>query len=133
MVSVVVGFLQSLVPATPGNIEATFLRLVYEDLHDLTDKMLPQTKQSYFCAMNLSVSSRLCLKWWMDALILGLSKQYQPTDMATLRIRWADGSDTVAGGTFNLASPYTITDVVQLDIWKGIWSLPVLTFISNWK
>ena len=73
VVSMVVGFLQSLVPATPGNIGATFLRPVYDDLHAMPFKVSPQTKQAYFCAMNISERSRLCVKWWIDALTLGLS------------------------------------------------------------
>ena len=71
VVIMVLGYLQSLVISTPGNIRATFLRLVYDDLHSLTDKNIPQTKQSYFCAMNFSMRSRLCLQWWMDALVRG--------------------------------------------------------------
>mgnify|MGYP005710614483 FL=1 len=35
IVSMVVGFLQSLVPATPGNIGASFLQPIYKDLHQL--------------------------------------------------------------------------------------------------
>ena len=44
----VVGFLQSLVPATPGNIGASFLRPVYEDLHNLLTEVAPNTKQAFF-------------------------------------------------------------------------------------
>ena len=69
----------------------------------------------------------------MDALTLGLTKHSQPTDVATLGITWGDGSGTGAGGTFNLASPHLVTDVVQLEVWKGIWTLPILSFSSNWK
>ena len=57
IVSMVVGFLQSLVPATPGNIGASFLRPVYEDLHNLLTGVTPNTKQAYFCAMDLSEQS----------------------------------------------------------------------------
>ena len=82
----VISFLQSLVPATPGIIGATFLRPVYEDLNALVDKSGLQTKQSYYCVMNLSKRSQLCLQCWMDAITLGLNRQSQPTDMATLGI-----------------------------------------------
>ena len=47
VVSMVVGFLQSLVPATPGNIGASFLRPVYKDLHSLLEGITPGTKKSY--------------------------------------------------------------------------------------
>ena len=75
VVSMVTGFLQSLVPATPGNIGATFLRPIYDDLHNMPLNSGHQTKDDYFCAMNLSERSRLCLFWWIEALKLGLSKQ----------------------------------------------------------
>ena len=83
--------------------------------------------------MNLSMRSRLCLQWWMDALALGLSRKSQPTDIATLEITWGNGSGTSTGGSFNLASPHIVTDAVQLDVWKDIWSFHVLFFSSNWK
>ena len=133
VVSMVVGFLQSLVPATPGNIGATFLRPVYEDLHLLSATTGPQTKESYFQHMHLSERSRMCLEWWIEALSLGLQRIAQPTDVATLGISWGDGSGTGAGGTFNLATNETTVDVVELDVWRGVWSLPVLNFSSNWK
>ena len=62
-----------------------------------------------------------------------MGKQSQPTDVATLGSSWGDGCGTGAGGTFNLASTASTTDLVQLNVWKGIWSLPVLSFSSNWK
>ena len=133
IVSMVVGFLQSLVPATPGNIGATFLRPVYEDLHLLSSRTALQTKESYFYEMDLSERSRICLRWWIDALSLGLHRISQPIDVATLGISWGDGSGTGAGGTFNLATNQGKSDVVQLDVWRGVWSLPVLSFSSNWK
>ena len=105
LVSMVVGFLQSLVPATPGNIGASFLRPVYHDLHTLLTGNTPGTKQSYFCLMDLTEPSQLCLQWWIDALKCGLSKQSQPNDLATLVVTWGDGSGTGAGGTSNLATP----------------------------
>ena len=70
--------------------------------------------------MNLSMRSILCLQWWMNALALGLSRQSQPTDVATLGCMWGDGSGSDAGGSFNLASPHIVTDDVQLDVWKCI-------------
>ena len=51
--------------------------------------------------MDLSEQSQFCLQWWIDALHCGLSKQCQPTDLATLVVTWEDGSGTGAGGTSN--------------------------------
>ena len=32
-----------------------------------------------------------------------------------------------------MANPHFVTEAVQLYIWKVIWSLPILSFSSNWK
>ena len=133
IVSMVVGFLQSLVPATPGNIGAAFLRPVYLDLHNLPPNILPNTKASYFCPMNLGEKSNLCLQWWRDALCCGLSKQIQPQDVSTLGVTWGDGSGTGAGGTFNLVSSDNLTDETILNVWKGVWGSKVTSCSSNWK
>ena len=109
LVSMVVGFLQSLVPATPGNIGAAFLRPVYEDLHQLSMTPMPNTRKAYFSSMELSQRSQLCLEWWVEALSCGLSKQTRPQDVATLGVTWGDGSGTGAGGTFNFTSSLLVT------------------------
>ena len=74
IVSMVAGFLQSLVPATPGNIGASLLQPIYNDLHKLQQDDIPGTKQFYYCSMQLSEKSQQCLKWWKKALTLGLSR-----------------------------------------------------------
>ena len=63
LVSMVVGYLQSLVPATPGNIGAALLRPVYLDLHTISTTSIPNTKQAYFTIMDLSERSKICLQW----------------------------------------------------------------------
>ena len=133
IVSMVVGFLQSLVPATPGNIGAAFLRPVYLDLHNLPPNIQPNTKASYFCPMTLGEKSHMCLEWWRDALCCGLTKQIQPQDVSTLGVTWGDGSGTGAGGTFNLISKSTLSDETVLTVWKGIWTPTVISYTSNWK
>ena len=133
VVSMVVGYLQSLVPATPGNIGAALLRPVYFDLHAISTNSLPNTKQAYFSIMDLSERSRLCLQWWVEALSCGLHKQSQPTDVATMGVTWGDGSGTGAGGTLNFTSPQVITTSITLEVWKGVWSPHVASFSSNWK
>ena len=62
-------------PGIPGHVGDNFLRPVYEDLHALTERSIPKTKQAYFSEINLSERIRLCLRWWMDALTLSLAKQ----------------------------------------------------------
>ena len=133
IVSMVVGYLQSLVPATPGNIGAAILRPIYFDLHNMSTLPATNTRKAYFSIMDLGVRSRICLQWWVDALSCGLQRQSQPTDVATMGVAWGDGSGTGAGGTFNYVSPHVISDVINLEVWKGVWSPQVATFSSNWK
>ena len=83
--------------------------------------------------MSLSERSKLCLRWWVDALTCGLSCQPQPIYVATLGVTWGNGSGARAGGTFNLVSPRIITTTVTLDVWKGVWSSRVASSSSNWK
>ena len=133
VVSMVVGFLQSLVPATPGNIGASFLRPLYEDLHLLQDNDSPGTKQFYFCTMTLRQRSQDCLWWWREALTSGLSRQTQPRDIATIGVSWGDGSGTGTGGTINFLTLEERENPITLDIWMGTWNGTVVHSTSNWK
>ena len=133
IVSMVVGFLQSLVPATPGNIGASFLRPLYEDLHRLQEDDTPGTKKFYFCIMELRQRSRDCLWWWKQALTSGLSRQTQPRDLATIGVSWGDGSGTGTGGTINFLNLEGQDEPIKLDIWMGTWNGTVVHSTSNWK
>ena len=62
IVSMVVGYLQSLVPATPGNICAALLRPIYFDLHHPSTPSSTNTRKAYFSIMDLGVHSRICLQ-----------------------------------------------------------------------
>ena len=75
VVSMVMGFLQSLVPATSISIGAAFLRPAYENIHQLTSVPLRNTRKAYFCDMNLSIDSQICLQSWVEALSYRLTKQ----------------------------------------------------------
>ena len=129
----VTGYLQSLVPATPGNIGAAFLRPIYDDLHAISSTGTANARQAYYQPMSLSPKSNHCLQWWIQALTSGLSHQAQPQDVATLAATWGDGSGTGAGGTFNLVSRHDKSEIITLGVWQGIWTESVAHFSSNWK
>ena len=133
VLSMVVGFLQSLTPATPGNIGAAFLRPLYDDLHNLPDVQSPNTKQAYFCKVSLTSRSQHCLQWWVNALTCGLSKQSRPTQVGTIGVTWGDGSGTGFGGSFNMASSQPSCTDPSLEIWMDTWTPQVAGFSSNWK
>ena len=132
--SKVIGFLQSLVPATPSNIGASFLQSLNRDLHCLKNRTLQGTLAYYFTPVQLSQESLLELKWWEQALSLGLlSKQSQATSMATLSVTWGNGSGTGTGGTLNWVTVENETNMEPLHTWMGIWKPIVRIFSSNWK
>lgn len=142
--AVVVGNLQSLVPASPSNIGNSYLRSLYNDLHGL-DSPLQGKRAYYFTPLNLSPQSLACLRWWNDALQDGFSRQAYPSDTATIGITWGDGSGSGAGGTrclFSNASnsPNFIyvngdlkSELPRMNIWMGVWSCKVHSYSSNWK
>ena len=117
VLSMVVGFLQSLTPITPCTIGAAFLRSLYLDLYNLPDGTAPNTKKAYFCAVSLSPRSQLCLIWWVDALTCGLSKQTRPIHVGTIGVTWGDGSGTGFCGNFNIASSQPSFANPSLEIW----------------
>ena len=133
IVSMVVGFLQSLVPATPGNIGASFLQPIYDDLHQLQGNDMPGTKEYYYCAVQLSTRSQYCLEWWRNALTLGLSKQTQPKEWGSIGIAWGDGSGTGTGGTLNFMTLCSHETITNLDVWMGTWDEEAASATSNWK
>ena len=83
--------------------------------------------------MELSFRIQYYLYWLRKVLALGLSKQSQPRDIATIGISWGDGSGTRMGDTINfLTMGYQDTNI-DLDIWMRIWDGTVFLATSNWK
>ncbi len=131
--AMVVGMLQSLVEATPGNIGASFLRGLYQDLHQLEDgsSHLRGTKSFYFTSVSLSVDAQHDLEWWRGALSLGLSKRVRSSLTHMLGVTWGDGSGVGLGGTFNWISLHSASDV---ETWLGVWKEHITHVTSsNWK
>lgn len=131
--SVCLGNLQSLVPATFNNIGAVFLRSLYNDLHNYKQSPLYGSKLYYFTTVNLSPESVTCLHWWKDALANGLRRQSYPQDYATIAVTFGDGSHTGAGGTSTMISNTASVPLPKLDVWMGVWKGMVHSFTSNWR
>jgi hypothetical protein len=132
--SKVVGYLQSLVPATPSHLGASFLHYLYDDLHNLKDPSLQGTLPYYFTPVTLSAESNLELQWWEQALGQGLlTNQSQTLHMSSFGVAWGDGSGTGTGGSFNQVSNTLSTSLEPLHTWMGVWNPSVLHFSSNWK
>jgi len=130
--SVVTGVLQSLVPATPGNIGATFLVNLYEDQNRYPVEKGRHRADFYYDPVALSTSSRAELAWWRAALDSGLCRWAQTRDVGTLVCTFGDGSGTGTGGTFELVEVGARSQA-RMEMWMGTWSLRVHSFTSNWK
>jgi hypothetical protein len=130
--SVVAGVLQSLVPATPGNIGANYLRSVYNCIHDSMDSQKRGTKAAYFDALVLSGECLAELDWWDTSLRKGLTRRSQPDDSSIVTITFGDGSGTGSGGTVEFVGAHgNPTD--PSESWMGTWTPLVSGHSSNWR
>jgi hypothetical protein len=98
--AVVVGTLQSLVPATPNAIGASFLHHVYRNIHNETLEIFDDTHDFYHSGLALGASAQADFSWWEQALTSGLREQFQPRDFCTLGFTWGNGIGSGSGGTF---------------------------------
>ena len=65
MVAVAAGKLQSLVPATSGNVGSTYLRQLYYVIHDMdtNDMILPRDPDYYLREANMTDGAWFELEW----------------------------------------------------------------------
>jgi hypothetical protein len=98
--TVVVGALQSLVPATQSAIGASFLHHVYRNIHNETLDNVDDIHDLYHSGLALGALAQADFSWWEQALNSGLREQFQPRDFCTLGFAWGDGSGSGSGGNF---------------------------------
>jgi hypothetical protein len=128
--SVVTGVLQSLVPATPGNIGSNFLSSLYSNLSRGMDPSLRGHKSVYFDAVELSGGSLDEIDWWFSSLQHGLSRRSQPADSNIFSLHFGDGSGTGTGGTGVF---YDQPEPQDKESWMGTWTPKAQDETSNWK
>lgn len=127
-----VGLLQSLVPATPSRIGASFLRGCYDDLYGLGDGDLDLTHPWFFLQdMMVSKDSWRSIDWSEQVLLDDIACPARPSDCATLAVTWGNGSGTGTGYTEQLLSGRGPCPPMQMTM--GTWSTRVHSFSSNWK
>ena len=130
--AICVGNLQSLVPATPNNIGASFLRHTYNCLHGNLQAHYSNHLEFYSEDIPLTELARLDLEWWRQCLQVGLHATIQVRCSQYLGVAWGDGSGTGTGGTFEWIGadegPLPI-----LEAWMGVWTPLVHRFSSNWR
>jgi hypothetical protein len=98
--AVVVGTLQSLVPATPNTIGVSFLHRVYRNIHNKSLENFDDIHDYYHSGLALGASAQADYSWWEQALTSGLREQVQPRDFCTLGVAWGDRSGLGSGSTF---------------------------------
>jgi hypothetical protein len=98
--AIIVGNLQSLVPATPNNIGASFLCHAYNNLHATQDRLYTYPLAFYYEEITLSVLCLLDLSWWFKALQSSLEATVQTRNTAHLGVTWGNGCSSGTGGTF---------------------------------
>jgi hypothetical protein len=130
--AITIGNLQSLVPATPNNIGASFLRHAYNSLHATRACSCLNYLEFYSEENTLSTLSQLDLKWWFQALHSGLSSSVQVQHTAHLGVSWGDGSGSGTGGPFEWVSPDKGPHPTMCT-WMGTWSPTVHHYSSNWR
>jgi hypothetical protein len=118
------GFLQSLVEATPSRIGQTYLRRMYDEVHELEDK---RGRELFYTMINLSPECVDDLRWWKDFLDHNPGNPSRSGMAGTLVGTWGDGSGTGTGGTVETQGTLT------LETWMGTWNPRVHHFSSNWK
>jgi hypothetical protein len=128
--SVVVGTLQSLVPATPNDIGDSFLHHVYRNILNETLESFDNIQYFYHSGLDLGALAEADFSWWEQALTSGLREQVQPRDFCTLGVAWGDGSGSV--GTFEWVDSWNGT-LPRMEAWMGAWNGTVHSFTSNWR
>jgi hypothetical protein len=112
--AVVVGALQYLVPATPNDIEASFLHHVYRNIHNETLDNSDDIHDFYHSGLAWGALAQADFSLWEQALNSGLREQVQPRDLG-------DGSGSGNGGTFEWVDSGKGV-LPKMEAWMGAWN-----------
>lgn len=131
--AVVVGTLQSLVPATSGNIGSTFLRSLYGVLQtDDGSDILPTDPTYYYRLAPMTEEAWEELGWWDTILAKGPGALIRASDPAVLISIAGDGSGTGTGNLVQFDSSLVSTPEA-MQLWIGVWWARGSSKTSNWK
>lgn len=120
--AVLTGVLESLAEATPARVGHTYLRRLYDLIHDPVE----DNKDIYATYAHLTSAILGDLAWWIQLLKRDMSRPARSQRSATLVPTFGDGSGTGTGGTINLPG-------LGLTMWMGQWTPFVFPKSSNWK
>ena len=132
--AIIIGKLQSMVPATAGNVGATFLHNLYSVLHeaDPDSQLTPSDVSYYYRLAHMTPQAWDELSWWREYLSRSDGALVRARDSAVLVSTWGDGSGTGSGGTVQFSSSQVPTPD-ELEMWMGVWLSRARSFTSNWK
>jgi hypothetical protein len=119
------GFLQSLVGSTPARQGQTYLRKLYNKVHELEDL---RGKEMYYTEIYLSKECLEDLQWWIKYLTENPGNSSKAGAAGSLTATWGDGSGTGTGGTEEAREKEG-----EIDTWMGTWAPHVRHHDSNWK
>jgi hypothetical protein len=131
--AVVTGLMQSMVDATPQRVGQTFLRRLYDRLHQLEVDPVERIKGAamYYSRVRLTDEEWLDLEWWEAALRMDVNVTAYCTEQGVLGISYGDGSGSGTGGTVQIGDHHG--ECPTMDAWMGTWARQVHSFSSNWK
>lgn len=121
--AVLAGTLESLAEATPSRIGHTYLRRLYDAIHE---EGSPGGAQRYHSEVTLPLPVREDFQWWRTILATDMARVSRPVRAGTLIPSYGDGSGTGTGGTVELPGQ-------GLVAWMGRWAPYVFVQTSNWK
>jgi hypothetical protein len=131
--AVVTGLLQSMVEATPQRVGQTYLRQLYDRLHDLETETAQWLSgpSKYYTRVALTPEEWLDLEWWEAALKADVQVQSHSADQGSLGISYGDGSGSGTGGTMQILG--SNGSCPTMEAWMGTWHSHVHSFSSNWR
>jgi hypothetical protein len=119
------GFLQSLVESTPARQGQTYLRKLYDKVHELEDLY---GQEMYYTEITLSKECIEDLEWWTTFLQINSGNPSRAGAAGSLTASWGDGSGTGTGGTYE-----RLIEEGLMQTWMGTWAPHVQKYDSNWR
>jgi hypothetical protein len=119
------GFLQSLVDSTPARQGQTYLRKLYDKVHELEEMF---GKSMYYTEITLSKECLEDLHWWTVFLNTNAGNPSRAGTAGSLTASWGDGSGTGTGGTYE-----RLMEEGTMQVWMGTWAPHVKVYDSNWR
>ena len=119
------GFLQSLVDSTPSRQGQTYLRKLYDKVHELEDLY---GEEMYYTKITLTDECIEDLNWWTQFLRINPGNPSRAGTAGSSTASWGDGSGTGTGGTYE-----RLSEEGMMQIWMGTWAPHVVVYDSNWR